>query len=120
MRMASYVPQCLKLWKFKVVCIKYNFEITDDTFRANLNRINNQLYKVLCYKEEKREWDKLLNTIINELVGYKRLFNEESLFLAIIAKIESLFEQDSFLEFRRTVFECMSLIDEVSRNVGTR
>ena len=103
-----------------MVCVKYNFEINKDTFQANLNRINNQLYKVLCYKEEEREWDKLLNTIVNELVGYKRLFAEESLFLAIVAKLESLFEQDNFLEFRRTVFECMSLIDEVSKNAGTR
>jgi len=96
-----------------MVYTKYNVSVTKETFSDNLNRINNQLYKVLCYKEEDREWDKLLNTVQNELVGYKRLFSEESLFLTILAKAEGLFEQEDFMEFRRTIFECMSLIDEV-------
>lgn len=99
-----------------MVYTKYNVPVTKDTFSENLNRINNQLYKVLCYKEEDREWDKLLNTVQNELVGYKRLFAEESLFLTILAKAEGLFEQESFMEFRRTIFECMSLIDEVRKD----
>lgn len=97
---------------------KYNYEIDTNTLINTFNRLTNQCYKILCYKEENKEWNKPLKTVILELIGLQRLIDKDTL-LTLISKLESLFtleEEDDFFEFRRVIFESLNILDEVKRD----
>lgn len=97
-----------------MILIKYGGTVTERTLSDTLSKINNQLYKILCFREEKREWIKPLQTILYQITGLESLLETEISFLTIMSKLEFLIYSDSndFLSFRRTIFECMGLIEE--------
>lgn len=97
--------------------IKYDIDIDNEVIKNNLKRITNQVYKLLPMREEGIEWRKTLDTIVEELAGMNRLFvgQYESLF-SLLCKLEGLFvltEQEDFALFRRTIFECLGLINNL-------
>ncbi len=96
--------------------------IKDEDFSINIKRIINQLYKILPMREEGKDWEKPLETLIEQLCGMKRLIlNQDSLFFTIICKMEGLFDLTDDNEdmplYRRTIFECLSLLNSLNRNV---
>ena len=102
--------------------MKYDLDIDIDIVKNNLKRITNQIYKLLPMREEGLEWRKLLSTLIEELGGMNRLFVDkyESLF-SLLCKLAGLFvltEQEDFALFRRTIFECLSLINSLIQCVN--
>lgn len=72
------------------------------------NKLKNKLFGLLCEFEKEREWEKFLDSILIELMGYpeeERTINYYILFY----KLSSL----KFLKyeyFRTTIFDCMSLL----------
>ena len=102
--------------------IKYNLHFSQGIIENDIKRIINQIYKLLPMREEGNDWKKPLQTIIEQLVGMQRLFLdwEESSFLTLLCKLEGMMtltnETDFFL-YRRTIFECLSLLGEMIKNV---
>jgi len=93
---------------------KYDIMISNNTFNSSINRIINQSYKILCYREENKDWEKPLKTVIIEIIGMQRLIQDENNFFVLLSKLEALFnlnETNDFFDFRRTVFECMTLLE---------
>lgn len=101
--------------------LKYNLDISSDTIQKNLKRIVNQIYKLLPLREEKEDWEKPLSTLMEELAGMNNLLiGEQQLFFSLLCKMEGLFQltqEQDFLLYRRTIFECLSLLDEIKQNV---
>lgn len=101
--------------------LKYNLNISSDAIQKNLKRIVNQIYKLLPLREEKEDWEKPLNTLMEELAGMNNLLiGEQQLFFSLLCKMEGLFQltkEEDFLLYRRTIFECLSLLDEIKQNV---
>lgn len=95
--------------------IKYNITLENAVVCSNLKRLINQIYRLLPTREEGSDWQKPLATIIGEFVGMNRLlFDQQETFFKILCKLESLYtfeNEDSFMEFRRTIFECLTLIE---------
>ena len=54
--------------------LKYGLEIDKEAIKVNLNRLTNQIYKLLPIREEGGDWEKPLETIMEELAGMDRLF----------------------------------------------
>lgn len=97
--------------------IKYECDIQIEAICANLKRITNQIYKLLPLREEGGDWEKPLLTIIEEMAGMSRLLfdQHETLFL-LLCKLEGLFtltEEDDFESYRRTIFDCLGLINGI-------
>ena len=92
---------------------KYGFDISKEIMQIDKKRLINQLWKVLPMKENEEEWDKQLQTVINEITGLQRVFNEQIDFLILLSKLESLFEIKEFTDFRKTIFESISLLGEL-------
>ena len=97
--------------------IKYECDIQTEAICANLKRITNQIYKLLPLREEVGNWEKPLLTIIEEMAGMSRLLfdQHETLFL-LLCKLEGLFtltEEDDFESYRRTIFDCLGLINGI-------
>lgn len=103
--------------------LKYGVSINKEDFSTNIKRIINQLYKILPMREEGKDWKKPLQTLIEQLCGMKRLllFNQDSLFFTIICKMEGLFDlvddKEDMSLYRRTIFECLGLLNSLNKNV---
>lgn len=101
--------------------IKYDCNVSKDSIKNNITRLTNQIYKVLPLKEEKRDWKTSLNNTIFELVGLDSLLSDNFSFFKILCKLESLLfldnedDEQEFFYFRRTIFECLSLMNEVKK-----
>lgn len=97
--------------------LKYGAEIDKSAIDKNLNRITNQIYKLLPSREEKTDWQKPLTTIIEELTGMDRLlFDQHEVLFPLLCKLEGLFllsEDKDFFLYRRTIFECLGLINNI-------
>lgn len=100
--------------------LKYNAEIDNHAIENSIKRITNQIYKLLPNREENVDWKKPLETIIEELAGMDRLLiGQHNILFPLICKLEGLFtltEEDDFLLFRRTIFECLSLISSLKKS----
>lgn len=96
---------------------KYNLEVSKETLRKSLKRIINLIYKLLPMREEGNDWEKPLETIIEELVGMNRLVIDlQPDLFPVICKLEGLFSLQGTQEmglYRRTIFECLSLLSKI-------
>lgn len=94
---------------------KYNLTVSEEIVRKSIKRIINLTYKLLPTREEGGDWKKPLETIIEELVGMNDLFlDQQDKIFVIICKLQGIFnltEKDDFQLYRRTIFECLSLLN---------
>lgn len=102
--------------------IKYNVNISNQIIQSDIKRIINQIYKLLPLRQQGQNWQKPLQTIIEQLVGMQRLFlgQQEQSFLILLCKLEGiniLTQEQQFYLYRRTIFECLSLLNEIGTNL---
>lgn len=98
---------------------KYSTLIENEAIVVNLKRITNQVYKLLPSREEGADWEKPLSTLIEEIAGMDRvLIGQHEILFSLLCKLEGLFiltKEDDFFLFRRTIFECLSLINDLTK-----
>ena len=98
---------------------KYNACFNNTTIEESLIRLVNLTYKLLPMREENENWEKTLETIIEESSGMDRvLIDQHDILFPLLCKLEGLFllnEKESFPLYRRTIFECLSLINELKK-----
>ena len=68
---------------------KYNFDINNDLINTNINRLTNQIWKLIPMRENEEDWLSQLNTVIIELTGLGEIFND-SQYLILLSKLEGL------------------------------
>ena len=92
--------------------IKYNVDISHELFEKNITRLTNQLRKLIPMREHEEDWKKHLNTVIIEITGMNELLNCSPEGFQLISKLEGMsqIEDMSFDLYRKTVFECISLL----------
>lgn len=98
--------------------IKYDIDISNSAIVDNLNRLVNQIFKLLPSREEGGDWKSPLENLILEVGGLSSLLYNQSDLLLLLSKMEGLLtlnEEKDFLMFRKTIFECLSLIDKVKK-----
>ena len=97
--------------------VKYGAQIEPRAVEVNLQRLVNQIYKLLPNREENVDWKVPLNNILEELAGMDRLlFEQQELLFRIMCKLEGLFTltgENDFPLYRKTIFECLNLIGEL-------
>ena len=94
---------------------KYDFDFPIEIIEKNIMRLTNQIWKLIPMKEHDENWKKQLDTVIIEIAGLNEIFIECPQFLQILSKLEGLkvAEDIDFSLYRKTVFEIISLIQEV-------
>lgn len=92
---------------------KYNFNMPSCTIAADRKRLINQLWKVLPMKENNEDWEKQLQNVIYEIAGLNEVFAYKINFLILLSKLEVLFQINNFMDFRKIIFESISLLDEL-------
>lgn len=92
---------------------KYCFNIPKEVILSDRKRLINQLWKVLPMKENNEDWEKQLQSVINEISGLNRIFADNINFLILLSKLESLYLIKNFIDFRRTIFESINILGEI-------
>ena len=89
--------------------------IPDTIVTSNINRLTNQLWKLIPMRENKEDWLAHLDSLIIELAGLNKLCSStDEKFLILLSKIKGLrIEDTTFQVYRKTVFECISLLREM-------
>lgn len=97
--------------------VKYGAFIDNQAISSNLHRLVNQIYKLLPIREEGTDWHKPLETITEELAGMDEvLIGKHEILFPLLCKLEglsSLTDEEDFGLYRRTIFQCLSLINDL-------
>ncbi len=75
------------------------------------NKLKNKLFGLLCEYEKGREWEKFLDSILIEIMGFEEERKTINYYI-LFYKLSSL----RFLRyeyFRSTIFDCMGLIGKI-------
>lgn len=100
------------------IYIKYGAVIDSKAIAITLNRITSQIFKLLPCREEGGDWKSPLNNLIVELSGMSSLMEDQTILFSLLCKMEGLLQlqkEEDFPQFRKTIFECLSLISEVKK-----
>ena len=93
---------------------KYNFEIADAIVSADVNRLTNQLWKLIPMREHEENWLMQLDSLIVEIAGLNEIFRVDGSLLKLLSKLEGLrVTETEFYIYRKTVFESISLLREM-------
>ena len=93
---------------------KYDFDMPDKFIDSDVNRLTNQLWKLIPMRENEENWLGQLETVLIELIGFREVLMIDSKFLILLTKIEGLrIGSNDFFYYRKTVFECISLLREI-------
>ena len=99
-----------------MMCNKYNIYFTQEEIKNEVLRLTNQLWKLIPMRENEEDWNKQLETVILDIAGKDEIFLHNSHFLQLLSKLEGLrVDEVEFNIYRKTVFECINIINEISR-----
>lgn len=96
--------------------IKYNIDIHNEAILKNIERITNQIFKLLPSREEGNDWQTPLNNLILEVGGMAELLKDHTDLFSLLCKMESLStltKEEDFLDFRKVIFECLGLMNDI-------
>ena len=98
-----------------LVTTKFGINISEECVKSDINRLTNQLWKLIPMKENGENWLEQLNTVLVEIRGLSEIFASNDKFLILLSKLEGLrvSEDLSFPICRKTVFESISLLREM-------
>lgn len=89
--------------------------INNEVLTSNINRLTNQLWKLIPMREHEENWIGQLDSVILEIAGLKEVVNSDDLnFIVLLSKLEGLKAvETSFETYRTAVFKCISLLREL-------
>jgi hypothetical protein len=82
----------------------------DEFYKKYGERLKNKLYKILCDKEEGKEWKSQRNAFLILLYGTTKGLSVDV--MEVVGKIGALDILDES-HFKKTIFESMNLIDKI-------
>ena len=97
---------------------KYGIDFPKEVIKNEVLRLTNRLWKLIPMRENEEDWHKQLMTVIIDIAGKDEIFLHNSHVLQLLSKLEGLrvSEDIEFNIYRKTVFECINLINEVDKN----
>lgn len=100
--------------------IKYDIDIQREAVLKNIDRITNQIFKLLPSREEGGDWESPLQNLIIELGGMGELLKDQVDLFQLLCKLEALTKltnENDFFVFRKVIFECLGLLNAIKKVV---
>lgn len=95
---------------------KYNLKFDKEAIATNINRLTNQIFKLLPNREEGGDWETPLQNIILEITGMKELWIDQVNLFPLLCRLEALLvlkNENDFLAFRKIIFESLGLMNNI-------
>lgn len=90
---------------------KYQIDLNEKAFEINLNRLVNQIWKLIPMREHNENWQEHLETLLIEIVGLNEVIGTHPNFISLLSKLEGIQNKEvEFIFYRKTVFEMISLL----------
>lgn len=97
-----------------MVSTSYGFQMSEDVVTSDVNRLTNQLWKLIPMRENEENWLGQLDTVIIEISGLNAILVNQNNFIVLLSKLEGLkIVETEFNAYRKTVFEAISLLREM-------
>lgn len=99
---------------------KYDLEFDKNAVIKNIDRITNQIFKLLPNREEGGDWETPLQNLIYEIIGMKELWIDQTVLFSLFCKLEVLLTlkgENDFLAFRKLIFECLSILNSIKGEI---
>ena len=99
---------------------KYGLYFEKEAILNNIDRITNQIFKLLPNREEGGDWETPLKNLILEISGMKALWTDQTQLFSLLCKLEvllTLTKEDDFLTFRKLIFESLSLLKKIKEEL---
>ena len=96
--------------------LKYNIQISEDAITDNIDRMINQIFKLLPSREEGGDWETPLHNLILEVGGMNKLLNDQTILFSLLCKMEALTTltgENDYFDFRKLIFECLGLLKQL-------
>ena len=90
---------------------------SNETIYKDLQRLINQIWKLLPMRENNEDWQKQLGSVLNELYGLQVMFGDHLNFLILLSKLEGLPQTEDFMIYRIAVFSAISLLTEIANSL---
>ena len=101
---------------------KYDIVFDKEAVLQNIERITNQIFKLLPNREEGGDWQTPLQNLIYEIIGMKELWiDQQPNLFVLLCKLEALLnlkEENDFLAFRKLIFECLGLMNGIKKDLN--
>lgn len=100
---------------------KYDLEFDKEAVITNINRLTNQIFKLLPNREEGGDWETPLQNIILEITGMKELWIDQVNLFPLLCRLEALLvlkNENDFLAFRKIIFESLGLMNNIKSCLG--
>ena len=98
---------------------KYDVRFDSEAIINNLDRITNQIFKLLPNREEGSDWETPLQNLILEIIGMKMLWlDHQTELFSLLCKMEALStltEEEEFFVFRKLIFECLGILNGIKK-----
>ena len=97
---------------------KYNIDFPKNVREKDLERLINQLWKLIPMRENNEDWTSHLGTVTEEIIGLTKLYKSNPTSLILMSKLEGLTANicEDFMVYRKTVFRCIDLLAQVMRD----
>ena len=83
--------------------------IEKEHYNFNINRLTNQIWKLIPMKENEEDWQAQLDSVLLEITGLAELFCGHAKFIVLLSKLEGLkIGEWTFDLYRKTIFECLN------------
>ena len=90
------------------------YDLDKSVFAADINRLTNQLWKLIPMREHQENWLRQLNAVLIEVAGLNEILKPELNYTILLSKLEGLrVVEVDFEDYRKTVFESISLLREM-------
>lgn len=92
--------------------------VPNTVLQQDLQRLINQMWKLIPMRENNEDWEDHLNILIEEIYGLGEVFKDKLNFVILLSKLEGLHLSSlDFMTYRTVVFKCIALLSRGFNNV---
>lgn len=97
---------------------KYGISFPRQTIDQDVQRLINQLWKLVPMRENEEDWITHLQVVTEEISGLVEIYKNKPDGLILLSKLEGLTSKicDDFMIYRKTVFRCIDLLVQVMKD----
>lgn len=97
---------------------RYGINFSNGVRNQDFIRLVNQLWKLIPMREKGEDWITHWKTILEEINGIAKLYNNKVNSIILVSKLEGLNSDicEDFMVYRKTVFKCIDLLSKVLKD----